>query len=60
MNLAEYRRELRAAYREYGETLQRASDSLQKRVLVAEAEFFGDDEKAVLVEEDAAPARYRD
>jgi vacuolar-type H+-ATPase subunit D/Vma8 len=58
VNLAEYRRELNEAHREYRETLERASEGLQKRVMAAEMEFTGDNEKAVAVEE--APARYRD
>lgn len=57
MNLAEYRRELHSACRDYRENLQQVSDQLQKRLAAADAEFFGDEEKAVIAE--AVPVRRR-
>lgn len=60
MNLAEYRRALRDAHREYHEAMQSASDSMQKKIAVAEAEFLGDDEKAVREEDVAIRHRDRD
>ena len=41
MNLAEYRHELSDAYRMYRAALQEASDTLEKRLTVADQEFLG-------------------
>ena len=58
MNLSEYRRELTDAHNEYREALQRAADSLQKRLITIESEFLGEN-LATAIEECNVPSNRR-